>query len=58
MIEFRESIDARSGPEQYLNDKEEEQIVNFIVDCSKIGYARSKKQILALVSAIVAKREG
>ena len=57
-ISGKVSIDARSGPERYLNDKEEEQIVNFIVGCSKIGYARSKKQILALVSAIVAKKRG
>ena len=38
----------RTGPEQHLNDKDEEQTVTFIVGCSKIGYARSKKHMLAL----------
>ena len=51
-------VDARSGPERYLTDDEEKKLVKFLIGCSKVGYSRSKKQVLVLVSAIVAKKRG
>ncbi len=42
-------LDKCSGPKRYLSDIEEAELVNFIVESSKIGYAHSKKQLLALV---------
>ena len=42
-------LKKKSGPERYLNDTEEAELVNFVVQCSKVGYARSRKDVLALV---------
>ena len=47
---------ARSGPPKYLSDYEEEELVNFLVESARIGYARSKKQVLAIVQGVVAKK--
>ena len=33
-----------SGPERYLNVQEEEELVNFLVGCSQIGYPRTRPQ--------------
>ena len=57
-ISGRVGLDAKSGPERCLNDSEEEKLVNFLVGCSRIGYARSKKQVLAIVSAVLSKKRG
>ena len=32
--------DSSSGPERYLSVKEEEELVNFLVGCARIGYPR------------------
>ena len=52
----RVSLGARSGPAKYLSDYEEEELVNFLVESARIGYARSKKQVLAIVRSVVAKK--
>ena len=39
---------SMSGPPRYLTDFEEGELVNFLVGCSKIGYSRSRKQVLAI----------
>ena len=57
-ISGKVGLDAKSGPERYLNDSEEEKLVNFLVGCSRIVYARSKKQVLAIVSAVLSKKRG
>ena len=46
-------FDKNSGPEKYLTDAEEAELVNFIVECAKLGYARSRKDVLALVQEVV-----
>ena len=45
-----------SGPERYLTDAEENSLVKFLYKCSSIGFARSKKQVMALVNEIVQKK--
>ena len=45
-----------SGPERYLTDTEENSLVNFLRKCCSIGFARSKKQVMALVNEIVQKK--
>ena len=47
---------AVSGPERYLNDTEEEQLVKFLIGAAKIGFPRSKKQVLSIVQATLAKK--
>jgi len=49
---------ARSGPSRYLNNGEEKELVRFLLGCAKIGFARTRKQVLALVRAMVATKQG
>lgn len=51
------ALGARSGPERYLSDEEEERLVMFLVSSARIGYAKSKKQVIAIVSAIFARKQ-
>ena len=37
-------------------DAEEEELCRFLVGCAKIGYARSRKQVLAIVKGIVSRK--
>ena len=45
-----------SGPERYLTDTEENSLVKFLHKCCSIGFARSKKQVMALVNETVQKK--
>ena len=38
-----------SGPPRYLSDEEEEELSEFICNCAKVGYARTRLQVMALV---------
>ena len=42
------SFGAHSGPPRYLNDIEEE-LVTFLVGSAKIGFTRTKEQVLCIV---------
>ena len=44
---------SRSGPDKYLTDEEEEEMVCFLNICATLGYARSKKQVVSLVQFLV-----
>ena len=48
-ISGRVELGARSGPERYLGDQEEEQLVEFLVNCAKIGYACTRSQVMEIV---------
>ena len=52
----RTAFGARSGPPRYLSDDEEEELVQFLMRSARIGYAKSKKQLLALVDAILMRK--
>ena len=52
----RVAAGAKSGPPKYLSDVEEEELGNFLIGSARIGYARSKKQVLAIVQNVVAKK--
>ena len=47
--------DSSSGPERYLSVKEEEELVNFLVGCARIGYPRTRLQVLAIVQRYLIK---
>lgn len=47
---------AISGPQKYLTGTEEEQLVKFLLGAAKIGFPRSKKQVLSIVRASLAKK--
>ncbi len=41
------------GAKPYLSREEEKELVDFFVTCSKIGYGKSRKEVLALVGSIL-----
>ena len=43
---------ARSGPPSYLTIEEEEELTSFLLEMAKIGYALTRKQVIALVQRI------
>ena len=46
---------ARSGPQPYLSVEEEEELTNFLLETAKIGYAHTRKQVIALVQQSIAR---
>jgi len=52
----RVGFGAKSGPPKYLSDLEEEELVNFLNGSASVGFARSKKQVLAIVQNVVTKK--
>lgn len=46
-------LKARSGPPSYLSTEEEEELTSFFLEMAKIGYAHTRKQVIALVQQIV-----
>ena len=49
---------AHSGPPRYLDDNEEEEFVKCLVGSARILFARRKKEVLSIVRATVAKKQG
>ena len=47
---------SRSGPARYLTDKEKQELVNFLYGCAKMGYAKTRKDVLAIVESIMASK--
>lgn len=56
-ISGRVPFGSRSGPERYLTDQEECELVNFnfLTGCASVGYAKSRHQVLALVEQVMQK---
>ena len=48
---------TKPGPVAYLEPKEEEELVNFLFECSRIGYGKTKREVLQLVED-AAKKKG
>ncbi len=46
-----------SGPERYLSIYEEEELVNFLIGCSHVGYPRTRPQVLAIVQQYIEKKK-
>ena len=46
-------LDAKPGPTPYLKTFEKEELASFLICCSKIGYLRTRSQVLGLVQQIV-----
>ena len=47
---------AVGGAPRYLDDDEEEELVRWLVGCAEIGYAKSIREVRAVVGAIVSKK--
>ena len=55
-VSGRVQFGSHSGPARYLTDEEEEELANFLCGCAKMGYARTKKDVLAIVEEILASK--
>ena len=49
---------AAPGPPKYLGEEEEEELIKWIAGCAEIGYAKSVREIRAVVGAIVSYKLG
>ena len=49
---------ATSGPERYLTDTEEHELVHFIKECARVGYAKTRKQIITIVELALKTKRG
>ena len=47
---------STSGPPKYLNTQEEEELVQFLIDCSSIGYPRGRLEVIAMVQCVCHER--
>ena len=45
-------INAKLGSKRYLTDEEEVKLVQFLVGCASIGYAKSRSEVLAIAQQI------
>ena len=50
------ALKARSGAKRHLTDEEETQLVDFLVGCASVGYAKSRMDVLAIAQQIVSAR--
>ena len=49
-------MNEKPGPAPYLSEEEEEELVNFLIKCGRIGYPKTRAQVLAIVQDILSKR--
>ena len=47
------SFGSISGPQKYLTDNEEKELVTFIMNAAAVGYGYSRKQVIELVQDVV-----
>ena len=47
---------AKPGPQPYLSMEEEEELSNFLIKCSRIGYPKTRQQVLHSVQQILDQR--
>ena len=44
------------GPKPYLSNEEEKELVEFLVECSKIGYEKIRQEVMKLIEEIVERK--
>ena len=48
---------TKPGPTPYLNPEEEKELVEFLLNCSKMGYGKTRGQVLKTVEVIAKEKE-
>lgn len=43
---------STSGPPKYLSNQEEEELVQFLMDCASIGYPRGRLEVIAMIQCV------
>lgn len=51
------ALQVKSGSKNYLTDEEEASLVDFLVGCATIGYAKSRKDVMAIAQQIISTRK-
>ena len=51
------ALNARSGRKKLLTDEEEASLIEFLVGCASIGYAKSRSDVLAIAQQIARTRD-
>ena len=49
---------ATSSPERYLTNTEKHELVHFIKECARVGYAKTRKQIISIVELALKAKHG
>ncbi len=52
-VSGRAKFGCHSGPSRYLSDQEEKELAGFLAGAARMGYARSKREVLGMVEKIV-----
>ena len=47
------ALKAKCGPKMYLSDEEEVRMVEYLIGCASVGYAKSCEDVLAIAQQIV-----
>jgi len=47
---------TKMGPKCYLTHEEEKELVDFLVNCSKMGYGKTRNEVLKIVEAVMKKK--
>ena len=47
---------SNMGPKTYLTHEEEKELVDFLVNCAKMGYAKTRQDVLKIVHSAVLKK--
>ncbi len=47
---------TKMGPKSYLTREEEKELVDFLVNCSKMGYGKTRAEVLRIVEAVMKKK--
>ena len=47
---------SKSGKKRYLDDDEEEELVQFLINCARIGFPRSRSDVIHLVQNVCTQR--
>ena len=56
-VKGKSAINVKSGTKKYLSDGEEAKLVEFLAGCATVGYAKSRKEVQAIVQQIVSLRD-
>ena len=51
-VSGRVELGCKPGKKPYLTIEEEEEVVSFLLKCAKIGYAHTRKEVIALIQRI------
>lgn len=55
-ISGRTTFGVKRGPPRYLTYEEEDELICYLLGCAKMGYAKSKQEVISIVRKVVASK--